>query len=66
MAFWHLKEYSRAAATLLQEGSKSHFEKSTDCSLSDIFNFYTYLRNHPLVVRHRLADAGIQVCEFPV
>ncbi|VDK43174.1 unnamed protein product [Anisakis simplex] len=64
MAFWHLKEYSRAAATLVEEGAKKRFEEqssATDCSLSDIFNFYSFLRNHPLVVRQRLADAGIQM-----
>uniref|UniRef100_A0A914ZRW3 RAVE complex protein Rav1 C-terminal domain-containing protein n=1 Tax=Parascaris univalens TaxID=6257 RepID=A0A914ZRW3_PARUN len=62
MAFWHLKEYSRAAATLVEEGGRARFvESSTDCSLSDIFNFYSFLRNHPLVVRQRLSDAGIQM-----
>uniref|UniRef100_A0A9J2PHZ4 RAVE complex protein Rav1 C-terminal domain-containing protein n=1 Tax=Ascaris lumbricoides TaxID=6252 RepID=A0A9J2PHZ4_ASCLU len=62
MAFWHLKEYSRAAATLVEEGGRKRFvESSTDCSLSDIFNFYSFLRNHPLVVRQRLSDAGIQM-----
>ncbi|KAJ1356068.1 hypothetical protein KIN20_013692 [Parelaphostrongylus tenuis] len=30
-------------------------------NLSDIFNFYSFLRKHPLVVRQRLADAGAQV-----
>uniref|UniRef100_A0A158R4B7 WD_REPEATS_REGION domain-containing protein n=1 Tax=Syphacia muris TaxID=451379 RepID=A0A158R4B7_9BILA len=58
----NVHKYSRAAATLLQEGSRNHIESfSTDCSLSDIFNFYTFLRNHPLVVRQRLTDAGIQM-----
>ncbi|VDM39617.1 unnamed protein product [Toxocara canis] len=62
MAFWHLKEYSRAAATLVEEGGKKRFEQSsTDCSLSDIFNFYSFLRNHPLVVRQRLSDGGVQM-----
>ncbi|TKR87267.1 hypothetical protein L596_011689 [Steinernema carpocapsae] len=63
MAFWLLKDYTRAASTLLEEASKDRFESSdlNDCSLSDIFNFYTYLRKHPLVVRQKLNDAGVQV-----
>ncbi|MFH4976062.1 hypothetical protein AB6A40_002771 [Gnathostoma spinigerum] len=62
MAFWHLKEYSRAAETLVGEGRNNLFERSeTDCSLSDIFNFYVYLRSHPLVVRQRLADCNVQM-----
>ncbi|CAI5454853.1 unnamed protein product [Caenorhabditis angaria] len=57
MAFWMLKDYTRAAHTLVQE---AHTTRSTT-SLSDIFNFYSYLRKHPLVVRQRLTDAGAQV-----
>lgn len=64
MAFWHLKEYSQAASTLLEEGSKDHFECPADCSLSDIFNFYIFLRNHPLVMRQKLADVEVQVLFF--
>lgn len=53
MAFWLIKEYAHAASTLIEEASKdSLFLKSSSMehSLSDIFNFYSYLRRHPLVV----------------
>ena len=64
MAYWLLKEYTKSAATLVEEASqaslglKSNF---TECSLSDIFNFYSFLRKHPLVVRQRLNEAKIQI-----
>ncbi|KAK0411859.1 hypothetical protein QR680_005883 [Steinernema hermaphroditum] len=63
MAFWLLKDYARAASTLLEEASKDRFKSSdlNDCALSDIFNFYTFLRRHPLVVRQKLSDAGVQM-----
>ncbi|CAB3399146.1 unnamed protein product [Caenorhabditis bovis] len=57
MAFWMLKDYSRAAHTLVQEAHSNR----NHTSLSDIFNFYSFLRKHPLVVRQRLTDAGVQV-----
>lgn len=53
MAFWLIKEYAQAASTLVEEASKDNFLQSDvviEHSLSDIFNFYSYLRRHPLVV----------------
>ncbi|CAD6187487.1 unnamed protein product [Caenorhabditis auriculariae] len=58
MAYWILKDYARAAHTLVEE---AHGERNQNTSLSDIFNFYAYLRRHPLVVRQRLTDSGAQV-----
>lgn len=64
MAYWVLKEYTKAATTLVEEASQASLEVKTDfteSSLSDIFNFYSYLRKHPLVVRQRLNEAQIQI-----
>uniref|UniRef100_A0A915EBL8 RAVE complex protein Rav1 C-terminal domain-containing protein n=1 Tax=Ditylenchus dipsaci TaxID=166011 RepID=A0A915EBL8_9BILA len=63
MAFWLIKEYAHAASTLVEEASKDNIMQSGGFTeygtLSDIFNFYTFLRKHPLVVRRRLTDAGV-------
>ncbi|KAE9556016.1 hypothetical protein FO519_000762 [Halicephalobus sp. NKZ332] len=64
MAYWLIKNYSKSAATLLDEANKDSFSIQggfTGCSLSDIFNLYWFLRKHPLVTRQRLTDAGIQI-----
>ncbi|KAK6760766.1 hypothetical protein RB195_022003 [Necator americanus] len=59
MTYWLLKDYSRAAHTLVQEAHRDRASLRTN--LSDIFNFYSFLRRHPLVVRQRLTDAGAQL-----
>uniref|UniRef100_A0A915Q0C7 RAVE complex protein Rav1 C-terminal domain-containing protein n=1 Tax=Setaria digitata TaxID=48799 RepID=A0A915Q0C7_9BILA len=61
MAYWHLKEYVRAASTLVDEASRIHLDASMEYSLSDIFNFYSFIRIHPLVIRQRLVNAGIKI-----
>ncbi|CAG9539942.1 unnamed protein product [Cercopithifilaria johnstoni] len=61
MAYWHLKEYVRAANTLVDEAGHVHLDGSMEYSLSDIFNFYSFIRIHHLVIRQRLLNAGIQV-----
>lgn len=64
MAFWLIKEYAHAASTLVEEASKDSIQQLdhfTERLLSDIFNFYAFLRRHPLVVRQRLTHAGIQL-----
>lgn len=61
MAYWHLKEYVRAANTFVDEAGHVQLNSSMEYSLSDIFNFYSFIRIHPLVIRQRLANAGIQV-----
>uniref|UniRef100_A0A8R1HL41 WD_REPEATS_REGION domain-containing protein n=1 Tax=Caenorhabditis japonica TaxID=281687 RepID=A0A8R1HL41_CAEJA len=57
MAFWMMRDYTRAAHTLVQEAQSDRHQSS----LSDIFNFYSYLRKHPLVIRQRLNSAGAQI-----
>lgn len=63
MTYWLLKEYARAAATLLDQVTLVHSVASPvdDDLPSHVFYFYSYLRTHPLVVRQRLAAEGIQV-----
>ncbi|KAL3982356.1 RAVE protein 1 C terminal family protein [Acanthocheilonema viteae] len=61
MAYWHMKEYVRAANTLVDEAGRVHLDASMEYSLSDIFNFYSFIRIHHLVIRQRLLNAGIQV-----
>lgn len=61
MAYWHLKEYVRAANTLVDEAGNVHLDASMEYSLPDIFNFYSFIRVHHLVIRQRLLNAGIQV-----
>lgn len=59
MTYWLLKDYTRSASTLVQEAHREGVHLRT--SLSDIFNFYSFLRKHPLVVRQRIADSGAKV-----
>lgn len=64
MSLWLSNEYEMSLLTLVQEASsESVVIHSTvhDASLADIFNFYTFLRKNPLVMRQRLTNSGIQV-----
>ena len=61
MAHWMLKNYSAALGTLLEAspGSISDDDKEEDADIymtnPSVFNFYNYLRTHPLLVRQQLA-----------
>jgi DmX-like protein len=63
MAFWLMKDYSSALATLLEVdqssgGQSSGQDSSVDSYTSgptSVFNFYNYLRTHPLIIRQNLA-----------
>jgi len=71
MAYWILRDYTSSLSTLL-EGDLAR--RGQDAAAVDIyasgptsvFNFYNYLRTHPLIVRQHLAtsaaatDAGSQ------
>ncbi|CAD5221721.1 unnamed protein product [Bursaphelenchus xylophilus] len=61
MALWMIKEYAMAAAVLVEEAAHDSIHRDSDTSLSDIFNFYTFLRRNPLVIRQRITNAGVQV-----
>ena len=58
IAYWILKDYNQALETLIFEptGHKSQEKKCNPLAASgnpDVFNFYLYLRKHPLIKRRR-------------
>uniref|UniRef100_A0A5S6QMQ8 WD_REPEATS_REGION domain-containing protein n=1 Tax=Trichuris muris TaxID=70415 RepID=A0A5S6QMQ8_TRIMR len=63
IVFWYLKEYALAASTFLTETNLRARSDliSAEYGSSDVFNFYVYLRTHPLVLRKRLEDSGIKI-----
>ncbi|XP_060557818.1 dmX-like protein 2 isoform X5 [Ruditapes philippinarum] len=61
MTYWLFKDYRNALQTLLQNESGKALNGSTDSesfSISNVFNFYNYLRTHPLLIRHKIATAA--------
>ncbi len=64
MAYWILKDYSAALGTLLEKSagsarkSQNVDEDDTYASNPDVFNFYNYLRTHPLLIRQHLASTA--------
>nr|XP_040051616.1 dmX-like protein 1 isoform X2 [Gasterosteus aculeatus aculeatus] len=68
MAHWVLEDYSRALDTLLEHPANSTRSASTgtkcDAGYSaettcnpEVFNFYTYLRTHPLLLRRHFGSS---------
>uniref|UniRef100_A0A1B0A9X2 RAVE complex protein Rav1 C-terminal domain-containing protein n=1 Tax=Glossina pallidipes TaxID=7398 RepID=A0A1B0A9X2_GLOPL len=64
MAYWILKKYQDSLNTLLLNGvGQNHaafkeddiFKQETHATNPNVFNFYIYLRTHPLLVRQSLA-----------
>uniref|UniRef100_A0A7N9AQC1 Dmx like 1 n=1 Tax=Mastacembelus armatus TaxID=205130 RepID=A0A7N9AQC1_9TELE len=53
MAYWVLEDYSRALDTLLEQPPK-YPRSGSKC---DVFNFYTYLRTHPLLLRRHFGSS---------
>uniref|UniRef100_T1IMB2 RAVE complex protein Rav1 C-terminal domain-containing protein n=1 Tax=Strigamia maritima TaxID=126957 RepID=T1IMB2_STRMM len=65
MACWILKDCSNALNTLLQTDIGSNYSRApSDENLFDdtvsrnVFNFYVYLRTHPLLIRQQIADTA--------
>nr|CAI5817941.1 unnamed protein product [Callosobruchus analis] len=64
MALWYLKEYQASLDTLLMGNVGSlhpaHDDEARETKETDpnVFNFYVYLRTHPLLVRQHLANFG--------
>ena len=70
MSYWFLKEYRQALNTLYEidlvnvfesQSSRSDHSLAIDqqlssLSISQVFNFYTFLKNHPLVIRQLTVD----------
>ncbi|XP_069481661.1 dmX-like protein 1 isoform X2 [Ambystoma mexicanum] len=68
MAYWILEEYSKSLDTLLQQPIKEDEDGFGDipstCNPS-VFNFYNYLRTHPLLLRRHFGSsntASTKVC----
>lgn len=64
MALWSLKEYQASLDTLLignagtQHAAHDEEKRETKEADPNVFNFYVYLRTHPLLVRQHLASFG--------
>lgn len=68
IAYWVLEDYSRALDTLLEQPADSTSAGSTESKRGtgvsplsscnpEVFNFYTYLRTHPLLLRRHLGSS---------
>ncbi|KAM9858347.1 dmX-like protein 1 [Aulostomus maculatus] len=66
MAHWVLEDYSKALDTLLEQPANNARSESTESrtgssSVSscnpEVFNFYTYLRTHPLLLRRHFGSS---------
>ena len=56
MSFWLLAQYTDSLSTLLERRSdKGELSQSQNIASPSVFNFYIYLRNHPLIIRQQLA-----------
>jgi len=56
MSFWLLAQYSDSLNTLLERrGEKGELSRVQNIASPSVFNFYIYLRNHPLIIRQQLA-----------
>ncbi|XP_059145859.1 dmX-like protein 2 isoform X3 [Physella acuta] len=64
MALWQIKDYESSLQTLLEKNvGKSHAEYGDMDKLlqiTKVFNFYNYLRTHPLITRLRLASSSLK------
>ncbi|XP_062621591.1 dmX-like protein 2 [Saccostrea cucullata] len=67
MAWWNFKEYRKSLKTLLLSSSAKTQLKPSDpedqelggqSAIPNVFNFYNYLRNHPLILRHKITSAA--------
>lgn len=65
MALWTLKEHQESLSTLLigNAGTQHATHDDDDTRESkeadpNVFNFYVYLRTHPLLIRQHMANSG--------
>lgn len=62
MAYWVLDDYSRALDTLLEQPTPNvdalhqGITESSPCN-PEVFNFYTYLKTHPLLLRRHFGSS---------
>uniref|UniRef100_A0A3B4T5F9 Dmx like 1 n=1 Tax=Seriola dumerili TaxID=41447 RepID=A0A3B4T5F9_SERDU len=57
MAHWVLEDYSKALDTLLEQPANSNSSSSVSPCNPEVFNFYTYLRTHPLLLRRHFGSS---------
>uniref|UniRef100_A0A8C8R945 Dmx like 1 n=1 Tax=Pelusios castaneus TaxID=367368 RepID=A0A8C8R945_9SAUR len=59
MAFWILEDYRRALDTLIKQPAGNEEDGSGTSSSCDpsVFNFYNYLRTHPLLLRRHFGSS---------
>uniref|UniRef100_A0A665TI97 Dmx like 1 n=1 Tax=Echeneis naucrates TaxID=173247 RepID=A0A665TI97_ECHNA len=65
MAHWVLEDYSKALDTLLEQPTNSNISPSNESKCPsfvstcnpEVFNFYTYLRTHPLLLRRHFGSS---------
>ncbi|XP_065262878.1 dmX-like protein 1 isoform X4 [Emys orbicularis] len=57
MAFWILEDYSRALDTLIKQPAGNEEGKSLNICDPSVFNFYNYLRTHPLLLRRHFGSS---------
>ena len=56
MSFWLLAQYTDSLNTLLEKRSdRGELSRTQNLASPSVFNFYIYLRNHPLILRQQLA-----------
>ncbi|KAM6182022.1 dmX-like protein 2 isoform 5-T5 [Erethizon dorsatum] len=58
LAYWVMKDYTRALDTLLEQTPKEEDEQQVIIKSCNpvVFSFYNYLRTHPLLIRRNLAS----------
>lgn len=53
MTYWYLKNYKQALNTLFEVDVDKNDNKESVKIISHVFNFYSFLRHHPLVKRQQ-------------
>lgn len=53
MTYWYLKNYKQALNTLFEVDVDKNDSKESVKIISHVFNFYSFLRHHPLIIRQR-------------
>ncbi|XP_059690047.1 dmX-like protein 1 isoform X5 [Gavia stellata] len=56
MAYWILEDYSKALDTLIKHSIEDEGDGLSSCNPA-VFNFYNYLRTHPLLLRRHFGSS---------
>uniref|UniRef100_A0A803VAD5 Dmx like 1 n=1 Tax=Ficedula albicollis TaxID=59894 RepID=A0A803VAD5_FICAL len=57
MAYWILEDYSKALDTLIKHSVEDEDEDGSSSCNPAVFNFYNYLRTHPLLLRRHFGSS---------